>query len=157
MRANTIASTPPVILQNGNVSGSSTIYTNSTSAKVSVTATFIAASNSDYVLKVVNQVADNWKVSLKVYNNSSLSRISSLNVTFHDGTTSNQIAVSGGSIVKSEGGQYDLPGGVNSTIFIKMSNLQTTATGTSYIYTYLRIQKPNTTTYMLYVIKFEIT
>jgi hypothetical protein len=157
MRADTTVGTPPVMLQNGNVSGASTIYTNSTSAKVSVTATFIAASNYDYVLKVVNQVADSWEINLKVYNNSSLSRISSLNITFHDGTTSNQIVVSGGSLVKSEGGQYDLPGGVNSTIFIKISNLQTTATGISYIYTYLKIQKPNTTTYMLYVIKFEIT
>jgi len=116
-----------------------------------------ASSTYDYVLRAVNQVTDNWTVNLQVYDSSNIGRLSSLNVSLHDGTSSNQIAVSGGSIVKSEGEPYNLPGGVNSTVYISMSNLQATATGTSYIYTYLKIQKQNTTTYMLYVITFEIT
>jgi hypothetical protein len=39
MKSQATVSLPPVILQNGNVSGASTIYMNSTSAKVNVTAT----------------------------------------------------------------------------------------------------------------------
>jgi hypothetical protein len=114
------------------------------------------AETYDYVLKVVNQVEDNWTVNLQVYDNSSISRLSSLNISLHDGTSNNQIAVSGGSIVKSEGDPYNLPGGVNSTIYISMSNLLATAIGTSYIYVHLKVQVPNTSTYSLYVIIFEI-
>jgi len=111
----------------------------------------------DYVLKVVNQGAGNWVVNMKVYGSSNIGRLSTLNISLHDGTSSNQIAVSGGSIVKSEGESYNLPGGVNSTIYISMSNLLATTAGTSYLYVYLKIRVPNTSTYSLYVITFEIT
>jgi hypothetical protein len=110
----------------------------------------------DHVLKVVNQVADNWTVNLQVYDSFNIDRLSSLNISLHDGASSNQIAVSGGNITKSEGEPYNLPGGVNSTIYISMSNLQAITTGTSYLYVHLKIQVPNTSTYSLYVITFEI-
>jgi len=111
----------------------------------------------DYVLKVVNQVADNWTVNLKLYNSSNIGRLSSLNISLHDGTSSNQIAVSSGSIVKSEGEPYALLGGAGSTVYMSMSNIQATTSGTSYIYVYLKILVPDTSTYSLYVITFEIT
>ena len=38
-----------------------------------------------------------------------------------------------------------------------MSNLQATTTDTSYLYVHLKIQVPDTSTYSLYVIIFEIT
>jgi len=125
--------------------------------QIKLTYKYNASSTYDYVLKVVNQVANNWTVNLQVYNSFNISRLSSLNISLHDGTSSNQIAVSNGSIIKSEGEPYDLPGGVNSTIYMSMSNLQANTTDTSYLYVHLKIQKPNTTTYMLYVITFEIT
>ena len=153
MQAHAAVDSPPVILQNG-TAGTSMIYTNSTSAKVNVTAT---VENYDYVLKVVNQAADNWTVNLKVYDNSSIGRLSSLNISLHDGTSSNQISVSGGSIVKSEGEPYNLPGGAGSTVYISISNLQASTSGTSYLYIYLKILVPGTSTYMLYIITFEIT
>jgi hypothetical protein len=145
--------TPNVILQQG-TAGSSTIYTNSTSAKVSVDST---TETYDYVLEVVNQVADNWTVNLQFYDSSNISRLSSLNISIHDGASSNQIAVSGGSIVKSEGEPYNLSGGAGSTVYISITNLQEITSGTSYLYVYLKILVPDTSTYSLYMITFEIT
>ena len=111
----------------------------------------------DNVLKIVNQIPDSWQVNLKVYNSLNIGRLSSLNISLHDGTSSNQIAISSGSIIKSEGEPHDLPGGLGSTIYISISNLQATTTDTSYLYVYLKIQEPNTTIYILYIIVFEIT
>jgi len=109
----------------------------------------------DYVLKVANQVANNWKVNLRVYDNFNIGRLSSAKVSLHDGTTSDQIIVNGGVITQSEGAQYDLAG--SATIYISISNLQATTTGTSRLYVYLKIQVPNISTYNLLVITFEIT
>jgi hypothetical protein len=155
MRAYGTVSSPPVILEEGNYSGTSTIYTNNTSALVTVEAPINNSITFNYVLKVVNLVADNWTVILKVYDSANIDRLSSLNISFHDGTSSNQIAVSGGSIIKSEGSPYNLAG--NATIYISMSNLLAAATGTSYLYVYLKVRVPNSSTYILYVITFEVT
>jgi len=111
----------------------------------------------DHVLKVVNRFADNWTVNLQVYDSTNIDRLSSLNISLHDGTSSNQIAISGGTIIKSEGEQYNLPGGSGSTIYISINNLQATTTDTSYLYVYLKIKVPNTSTYNLFIIVFEIT
>jgi hypothetical protein len=111
-------------------------------------------STYDFVLKVANQDAYAWKVSLKVYGSSNIARISSTTISFHDGSTSNQIIISGGSITQSEGSQYDLLG--STTIYISMSNVQAPTSGTSYIYVYLKVLKPNTSTYSLFIITFEI-
>jgi len=112
-------------------------------------------STYDYVLKVVNQVADNWAVNLKGYNSSNIGRLLSLNISLHDGTTSDQIIVSGGAITQAEGPLYDLVG--NATIYISVNNLQATTSQTSYLYIYLKILVPGTSTYNLFVITFEIT
>ncbi|KPV63678.1 MAG: hypothetical protein AOA66_0700 [Candidatus Bathyarchaeota archaeon BA2] len=115
-------------------------------------------SDYDYVLEVVNQVADNWQVKLQAYSNSSISRLSNTTISIRNTTTtSNQIIVSNGTITQTEGPLFNLPGGINQTLYIKMSNVKATTNGISYIYAYLKIQKPNTTTYSLYVITFEIT
>jgi hypothetical protein len=111
----------------------------------------------DYVLRIVNQVSDNWTINLRVYDSSNIGRLSSLNISLHDGASSNQIAVSDGSIVKSEGDAYSLVGGVGVTVYISMSNLSATTSGTSSIYAYLKILTPNTSIYMQYIIVFEIT
>jgi hypothetical protein len=109
----------------------------------------------DFVLKVKNnQVADAWKVNLKAYSSSNIARISSTTISFHDGTSSDQIIVSNGIITQPEGALYDLAG--STTIYISMSNVQATTSGTSYIYVYLKVLKPNTSTYSLFIITFEI-
>jgi len=145
------AETPKVILQQG-TTGNSTIYANKTSALVSV---WTNQSAYDYVLKVTNQVADNWKMSLRVYGSSNIGRISDAIIEFHDGTSSNQIIIQSGSVTQSEGSPYDLTN--SATICISISNLQATTIGTSYLCVYLKILVPNISTYNLLIIVFEIT
>ena len=113
------------------------------------------AENYDFVLRVANQVANNWTINLQVYDSSNLARLSSATISFHDGNSSDQIIVSDGSITQSEGLPYNLAG--NATIYISMSNLQATTNDLSYLYVHLKIQVPDTSTYMLYLITFEIT
>jgi hypothetical protein len=148
--------TPKVTLESG-TAGTSFIYTNSTGAKVSVAAPYNASSTYDYVLKIVNEVTDNWTVNLQVYNSSKIDRLLSLNISLYDGISSNQITVSGGNITESEGEPYNLPGGVNSTIYISVSDLQANTSDISYLYVYLKIKVPNTSTYNLFAVTFEIT
>ena len=118
-----------------------------------------APATYDYVLKVVNQVPppDAWNISLKVYDSSNINRILNLTISFYDGASSDQIIVGNGNITQPEGRLYNLPGGVGSTVKISMSNLQASTSGTSYLYVYLKILVPDTTTYLLYIITFEIT
>jgi len=112
-------------------------------------------STYDYVLQVVNQVENNWTINLQVYDNSNIARLLKTTISFHDGNSSDQIIVNYGAITQPKGPTYNLPG--NATRYISMSNLQATTTGTSYIYVHLKIQVPDTSTYMLYTINFEIT
>jgi hypothetical protein len=111
----------------------------------------------DYVLRAVNQVTNAWNVSLQVSDSSNVYRLSNATISFHDGTSSNQITIRDGSITQPQGSLYNLPGGVGSTAYISISNLLANATGISYLFTYLQITTPNTTTYALYTITFEIT
>jgi hypothetical protein len=109
----------------------------------------------NYVLKLANQVADDWKINLKIYNSSNIGRLLNATISFHDGTTSDQIIVSGEAITQAEGPLYDLMG--NATLYINVNNLQATTSGTSYLYIYLKILMPSAPTYNLLVITFEIT
>jgi len=113
------------------------------------------AEEYDFVLQVANQVANNWTINLQVYDSSNLARLSKATISFHDGNSSDQIIVSDGAITQSEGPPYDLGG--NATIYISMSNLEATTNDLSYLYVHLKIQVPDTSTYMLYLITFEIT
>ena len=115
----------------------------------------IGASTYDHVLKVVNQVTRAWNISLKVYDSSNTTRLSNTTISFHDGTTSDQIIVNNGTIEQPEGSLYDLAG--SATIYISISNLQANKSGTSYLYVYLKILVPGTSTYALLKITFEIT
>lgn len=148
--------TPSIVLQQG-IAGISIVYTNNTSAMVRVASPVGIEVSYDYVLEVVNQVAENWTINLEVYDNSNIARLSSLNISLHDGTSSNQIAVSNGSLIQTEGQPYNLPEGQGTTIYISIDNLQSTSEGVAYLYVNLKIEKPNTSTYDFFVITFEIT
>jgi len=108
----------------------------------------------DYVLRVVNQVSDAWKVNLKVYDSLNLGRLVAAKISFHDGSTSDQVIINSGVITQSEGLQYDLAG--SGTIYISISNLQSNASGTSYLYVYLRSLVPSSGVYTLYGITLRI-
>jgi hypothetical protein len=109
----------------------------------------------DYVLKVTNQVTNGWKINLQVYGSSNIGRISDAIMKFHDGTTSNQIIIQSGTITQTQGPPYDLTN--SATVYISVSNLQATTNEESYLYVYLKILVPNTSTYNLLVVTFKIT
>jgi hypothetical protein len=156
-----ISANPQFYASNGNakirITGTKTTITQyqQETNQVKLTYSYSSSSAYDYVLRVVNQVSDAWNITVKSYNSSNLSRLSSTMISFHDGTSSSQIIINNGNITQSEGSPYVLAG--NATIYISMSTLQATNAGTSYLHVYLKILTPNTTTYLLYVITFEIT
>jgi hypothetical protein len=113
------------------------------------------ASSYDYVLAVTEKNTLDWKVNLTVYDSLNIARLSGTTISFYDGTSSDQIVVNGGSITQSEGPAYNLNS--SSTIKIKMSNLDATSSGTSYLHVHLKTLVPDTSTYALYTITFEIT
>jgi len=116
------------------------------------------SSNYNYVLKIVNKVSDSWKIRLKAYSNSSLSRLNNCTIYFRSSAdgTSRQIYIQNGAYVNQTGPWYDLPGPINTERYIVVS-LQANNSQVSYVYVYLEILIPNKTTYAQYVITFEIT
>jgi hypothetical protein len=147
----TVAS-PPVILQSG-TAGTSMIYMNNTSAKVSIDS---STPTYDYVLKTVNQVSDAWKIRLNAYSQSNIGRLNNCTAYFHNSTdgTSSQIAIINGSYTQQTGPWYDLSG--YETVYIAVT-LQASGSEESVLFVYLQILTPNRTTYAQYVLTFIIT
>jgi len=146
------AETPKVILQNGTV-GTSMIYTNKTSALISVEN---SSTTYDYVLRVNNTTTDSWQIRLEKYSDSNISRLQNCTIYFHNSTNgiSNQIYIENGSYTQDLGPWYDLTSLATTYIAI---TVDANDTGTSYVYIYLEILVPNTTTHNLFIIVFEIT
>jgi len=143
-QATALTSQPLLVLESIT---NSTIYTNQTSARVAVTN---GTSDAD-VVKVANQTTTNWKLQLVKYADSNIDRLTNCTIWIHDGTASVQIKIVNGGYSQASGNYYDSTG--NSTISVTAS---ANATGTSYVYTYLKILRPSTSTYNLYVITFEV-
>jgi len=109
----------------------------------------------DYVLEVVNQISDAWKIRLRVYDQTSIGRLFNCTIFFHNGGgVSRQISIYNGTYEQLFGNWYDLNG--LSTVYIAMT-VSATATGTSLVYAYLEVLVPGTSTYNLMVITFEIS
>ena len=147
-----VVTSPPIVLQNG-TAGTSTIYTNSTSAKVSTPA---SASTYDYVLRVVNQFPEAWKIRLKAYSQSNIGRLNNCTIYCHNTTdgTSNQIIIINGSYTQQTGPWYDL--GSLTTVYIALA-VQVSDSEVSLIFVYLEVLTPNKMTYAQYILIFEIT
>jgi hypothetical protein len=143
---------PPVLLQNG-TAGTSIIYMNNTSAKVSATA---STPTYDYVLRIVNQVTDAWKMRLKAFTQNNIGRLTNCTISFHNSTDGNsqQIIIANGIYSQQTGTWYDLKS--LATVYISMG-LQASDSQVSDIFVYLEILTPNKTTYAQYVLTFEIT
>jgi len=140
-------SLPPIILKEG-TAGSSTIYTNSTSARV-----WTIAGDFNYVLNMTESQGSNWKIRLSAYDQFNISRLSNCSIYIYDGANSTQIGISNGTYDQQTGPWYDLA--ASDTEYIWM-HVETSSVGTSYVYAYLEILVPNTTTYARYIITFEI-
>lgn len=143
----TAVSSPLVTLQNIT---NSFIYANYTSAKVVVPNGTI---NLD-VLKIFNQTNDYWNLQLIRYEDNNINRLTNCTIWFHNGSTSVQIKILDGIYNQTSGEFYNFPTDMDMYITITAS---TNSSGTSYIYTYLKILKSNMSTYFLYIITFEIT
>jgi len=130
-------------------------YTVTISNRQLVALAFPKPANYNYVLKTVNQVADAWKIRLRVYGHSNIGRLSNCTIYFYNGGgLSRQIYIYNGSYSQQFGSWYDLPG--SSTLYIAMT-ASADSTGASYVFSYLEILIPNTTTYNLMIITFEIS
>lgn len=110
----------------------------------------------NYVLRVNNTVTDSWEIRLKKYSDTSIGRLHNCTIYFHNSTdgSSTQIYIENGLFNQTEGSWYNLDS--LETIYIAMT-VEANSTGTSYVYTYLEVRTPGTTTYLQYRIVFEIT
>jgi hypothetical protein len=148
IQTSTLVDLPPLILQNVT---SSFIYTNNTSAKVTVPS---SGAELD-VLQIINQTSDNnWQLQLIKYNDTDITRLTNCTIWLHNETTTSvQIKIIDGIYNQTSGNLYEFTSNNTKITIIATTN----ATGTSLIYTYLKILKPDTSTYSLYTITFEIT
>jgi len=108
----------------------------------------------NYVLKMVEKDGFDWKVRLKAYDNSSITRLNNCSIYIYNGSNSTQIVILNGDYENKTGPWYDLA--ASATEYIWM-HVETSSAGTSYVYVYLEILVPNKTTYARYIIAFEIT
>jgi hypothetical protein len=118
---------------------------------------YSSASNYNYVLKIVNQVSDAWKIRLKAYSQSNIGRLNNCTIYFRSSSdgTSRQIYIENGVYLTQTGPWYDIeasPAERYIAVTLDASNSQT-----SYVYVYLEILVPNKTVYVQYVVTFEIT
>jgi len=118
---------------------------------------YSSSSTYDYVLKIVNQVSDGWKIRLKAYSQSNIARLTNCTIYFRSSSdgTSRQIYVEDGAYVNQTGPWYDLPASPAERYIVV--SLEATNSEVSHLYVYLEILVPDITTYAQYVITFEIT
>jgi hypothetical protein len=116
-----------------------------------------SSANYDYVLKIVNQVSDSWKIRLRAYSQSNTARLNNCTIYFHNATdgTSGQIYIISGSYTQQTGPWYDLPASPAER-YIALT-LEADSSEVSYVYVYLDILVPDKTTYAQYILTFEIT
>ena len=147
----TEVTSPQVTLQNGTDNVSS-VYTNDTSARISIGAN-TSLLTYNYSLNIISNNSA-CEVKLEYYSCAGLEHVNTT-ITLHDNSSSSeQITISGGNI--SQTNEYCTLAS-NATIYIGVSNLIENSQGTTTLNAYLRMKTPNTTTYTLYVITFEFT
>jgi hypothetical protein len=127
------------------------------SNQVKLVYSYSSSSNYNYVLKIVNQVSDTWKIRLKVYSQSNIGRLNNCTIYFRNSSdgTSRQIYIQNGAYVNQTGPWYDLPASPAER-YIAITLVASIA-GESCVYVYLEILIPDKTTYARYVLTFEIT
>jgi hypothetical protein len=127
------------------------------SNQVKLVFSYSSSSNYNYVLKIVNQVSDAWKIRLTAYSQSNIGRLNNCTIYFRNSSdgTSRQIYIQNGAYVTQIGPWYDLPASPAER-YIAIT-LDASATGESYVYVYLEILIPDKTTYARYILRFEIT
>lgn len=144
---------PLVILENG-ANQTSTIYSNSTSAKIGINATS-TSSTYNYSLNIVNNNASLWQVRLEYYDYINITRVNATIILHNNSNSSQQITVNGGNISQTNS-YYNLT--ETAIIHLGIMNLvENSPIGKTFLHVYLRIKTPNTTTYTLYIVTFEFS
>lgn len=153
LKSEIICVAPSVVLQDG-MDNVSLIYINNTSAKIRINATG-DYTTYNFAISIVNTISENYNVKLEVYNSQNIERLSNVTILLHNNETSSaQIIISEGAIVRSSGDFYNLSS--FSTIYIKVENLKESRDGESYLHIHLQMNEPNTSIYTLYIITFEL-
>jgi hypothetical protein len=116
-----------------------------------------SSSTYNYVLKVVNNVTDTWKIRLKAYSQSNIGRLNNCTIYFHNASDgfSGQVYIVNGNYAQQAGPWYDLPASPAER-YIAVA-LEADNSEVSYINVYLEILIPNKTTYIRYILTFEFT
>jgi hypothetical protein len=144
---------PLVTLKNG-ADNVSTIYTNSTSAKISINAT-PSLLTYNYSLDIVNSNSSAWEIRLENSENTNIGRVNTTIILHSQSISSEQLIVSNGTLTQTNN-YVNLP--INETIYVGVTNLvENSPAGTTTLNVYLRMKNPNTTTYTIYEITFEFT
>lgn len=114
-----------------------------------------AKQHFDYVLSIDNTGASPLQVRLKSYSESNVNRLLECTLYFHNSTdgNSNQIRIQNGAYTQTIGNWYIVA--PSQTVFIAVL-AQVNSTSLSSIYTYLEVGVPNTTTYIRYIIEFDV-
>ncbi len=145
--------TPLVILDNG-ANQKSTIYSNNTSAKISIDANQTSLTYN-YSLNIVNNNASIWETRLECYGSTNITRVNAKIILHDNSTSSQQITINGGNINQTNG-YYNLAS--TTTIHLGIMDLiENSPVGKTILNVYLRIKTPNTTIYTLYIITFEFS
>jgi hypothetical protein len=89
-----------------------------------------------------------------MYSDSNVNRLGNCTIYLHNGGTSRQIYINGGSYVQQVGDWYDLA--ASGTDYIAVS-VSANSQGASIIYAYLEVQVQNSGVSTLYKINFNVT
>ena len=158
-----INTTPQFYSSNGNakikvtgILSTTTQYQQKTN-QIRLVYSYSSSSNYNYVLRIANQVSDSWRIRLRAYSQSNIARLNNCTIYFHNATdgTSGQIYITSGSYTQQTGSWYDLPSSPAET-YVALT-LEASNSETSYVYVYLDVLVPDKTTYVQYVLAFEIT
>ncbi|MEM2412379.1 MAG: hypothetical protein QW447_01595, partial [Candidatus Bathyarchaeia archaeon] len=96
---------PTVILQEG-FDDVSLIYSNGTSAKITINAT-AEYETYNHTLRVFNNASETYEIILEICSYQNINRLSNLTILFHDNyTSSTQITISNGSVIQASGNFY---------------------------------------------------
>jgi hypothetical protein len=115
---------------------------------------YTASPDYNYLLRMTENHGVTWKVRLRAYNQANIGRLSNCSIYIYNGSNSTQIIISSGSCTQQTGPWYDLTASDIECIWM---HVEASSTDISYVYVYLEILVPNTTTYSQYVLTFVIT
>jgi hypothetical protein len=125
--------------------------------QVKLVYSYSSSSDYNYVLNIVNQVSDSWKIRLRAYSQSNIARLNNCTMYFRNASdgTLGQVYIISGSYAQQTGPWYDLPSSPAER-YISLT-LDASNSEVSHIYVYLDVLVPDKTTYAQYVLTFEIT